>query len=242
MKFTDFIGYGAPLFGAILLLAIFLMTVSYWLKVRRSRGISGFRKISAELPPCSGYYRVKDELSEINIAWFDAEQKKFTTDCSEFGMSRIVGWKYLPCSDQNHPVKMIELNPPVTFKQLAFVLGVSDPDTKVYSSRRQRFYDHVAATALIVQDQYKGKILGCQTVGCGDHYWNQLPDGNEIDLTLDQFLFVHTPKRGEKVKEFSREEILADPKIAARYAELSAIVQKSISPANMAEAAKDTKA
>jgi len=41
-------------------------------------------------------------------------------------------------------------------------------------------------TALIIQDEWGGKLVHGK-VNHLDHYWNQLPDGTEIDLTSDQF-------------------------------------------------------
>ncbi|MFI2711252.1 hypothetical protein ACH495_14110 [Micromonospora sp. NPDC018662] len=46
-------------------------------------------------------------------------------------------------------------------------------------------------TALIIQDLLGGElVLGEVLVGdvkVGYHYWNRLPDGDEVDLTADQF-------------------------------------------------------
>lgn len=52
-------------------------------------------------------------------------------------------------------------------------------------------------TALVVQDLLGGDLIHGEVhvngVKDGNHYWNRLPDGTEIDLTADQFL------RGEEV-------------------------------------------
>jgi hypothetical protein len=46
-------------------------------------------------------------------------------------------------------------------------------------------------TALVIQDLLGGDlILGEVYIGqtkVGNHYWNRLPDGSEVDLTADQF-------------------------------------------------------
>lgn len=43
-----------------------------------------------------------------------------------------------------------------------------------------------AVTSLIVQDFYGGQI--CRgVVGKISHYWNELPDGTQVDLTRQQF-------------------------------------------------------
>jgi hypothetical protein len=51
--------------------------------------------------------------------------------------------------------------------------------------------DQCGVTALVVQDLLGGELmLGEVHVGpamVGNHYWNRLPDGTEVDLTADQF-------------------------------------------------------
>lgn len=41
-----------------------------------------------------------------------------------------------------------------------------------------------AVTALIIQDVYGGDIVYNKRY---NHYWNKLPDGEEVDITKDQF-------------------------------------------------------
>lgn len=53
-------------------------------------------------------------------------------------------------------------------------------------------------TAILIQDILGGRIYH-GTVESENHYWNELPDGTEVDLTSDQFddgdgLYPH-PKR-----------------------------------------------
>ena len=47
-------------------------------------------------------------------------------------------------------------------------------------------------TALVVQDLLGGALILAEVhvdgVRDGNHYWNRLPDGTEVDLTADQFL------------------------------------------------------
>jgi hypothetical protein len=43
-----------------------------------------------------------------------------------------------------------------------------------------------AVTALVLQDLFGGTLVR-STVGGVSHYWNQLPDGSFLDLTLRQF-------------------------------------------------------
>lgn len=43
-----------------------------------------------------------------------------------------------------------------------------------------------AVTSLVIQDLYGGELLRGR-VGDTSHYWNLLPNGQEVDLTRDQF-------------------------------------------------------
>jgi len=47
-------------------------------------------------------------------------------------------------------------------------------------------------TALVVQDLLGGDLILAEVhvdgIKDGNHYWNRLPDGTEVDLTGDQFL------------------------------------------------------
>jgi hypothetical protein len=70
-----------------------------------------------------------------------------------------------------------------------------------------------AVTALVVQDLFGGELLrGC--IGEGTHYWNRLPDGQEVDLTSDQFdgepMISNTETR-------TRAYVLSYPSTRARY-------------------------
>ncbi len=44
-----------------------------------------------------------------------------------------------------------------------------------------------AVTALLVQDLWGGQLIRTVVAGQGSHYYNRLPDGQEIDLTRNQF-------------------------------------------------------
>lgn len=57
------------------------------------------------------------------------------------------------------------------------------PTQKDWSSKNPAF-GNCAITALIVQDYFDGELLYCKHY---QHYWNRLPDGQEIDLTRSQF-------------------------------------------------------
>lgn len=75
-----------------------------------------------------------------------------------------------------------------------------------------------AVTALNVQDIYGGKLM--RAVVNGDsHYWNVTPDGQEIDLTKDQFGGEFEPI---DVQERARFYVLSFPETAKRYHLLAA--------------------
>jgi hypothetical protein len=70
-----------------------------------------------------------------------------------------------------------------------------------------------AITALVVQDHFGGELLRGQ-MREGSHYWNRLPDGTDVDLTLQQF--TESPEF-LNVETRSRDEVLAHPDTASRY-------------------------
>ncbi|MBP7770436.1 MAG: hypothetical protein KA066_00815 [Candidatus Pacebacteria bacterium] len=85
---------------------------------------------------------------------------------------------------------------------------------------------HCAIVALAAQDVFGGRILRSSLEGSKDysymksHYWNKLPDGDEVDFTESQF-------QGDKpeffeVSERTRQEILATPNTKNRYELLKA--------------------
>ena len=71
-----------------------------------------------------------------------------------------------------------------------------------------------AVTSLVVQDAFGGELLR-STVGGVSHYWNRLPDGTELDLTLEQFGGVRPDEPGE-VR--ARDYVLSFTETARRYA------------------------
>lgn len=71
---------------------------------------------------------------------------------------------------------------------------------------------HCAITALLVQDYCGGRIL--RGVVNGDsHYWNEV-DGQEVDLTRDQFGAFALESEPE---ERTRDYLLSNENTAARY-------------------------
>ncbi len=62
------------------------------------------------------------------------------------------------------------------------------------------FQGHCAVVSLLVQDILGGNILWATLEGTGwtgNHYWNLLPNGEEIDFTEDQFGGNRPDLRGE---------------------------------------------
>jgi len=90
------------------------------------------------------------------------------------------------------------VNPsPFTLEELAYILRlVTQADTSISPERWQSvnpLWGHGDVVALIVQDYFGGDLLGAQLyqlpefASIGKHYWNRLPDGQEVDLTERQF-------------------------------------------------------
>jgi hypothetical protein len=87
-----------------------------------------------------------------------------------------------------------------------------------------------AVTALIVQDYFGGNLIRATVNerGVSSHYWNELPDGIETDLTQDQFsenfnAFI----KGHCLQETkTREYVLSHPATVKRYEILKQRVEK----------------
>jgi hypothetical protein len=77
-----------------------------------------------------------------------------------------------------------------------------------------RSWGQCAVTALLVQDRLGGRLLRT-TVGGASHYLNETPDGERIDLTLEQFgpgaTYDFEPI------ERQRDYVLSFPDTARRY-------------------------
>jgi hypothetical protein len=83
-----------------------------------------------------------------------------------------------------------------------------------------------AVTALVVQDRCGGQLL-CGEVNGLKHYWNRLPDGEEIDLTATQFgtHVVRTPTHF-----CDRSFVLSYPDTVRRYRRLRGRVSSKMIP------------
>jgi len=59
-------------------------------------------------------------------------------------------------------------------------------------------------TALVLNDVFGGHLVLADVLWPdgsrqGSHYWNQLPDGSEVDLTIDQFTLGEVVQEGRVV-------------------------------------------
>jgi hypothetical protein len=80
-----------------------------------------------------------------------------------------------------------------------------------------------AVTALVVQDYLGGELLRA-TVGGTSHYWNRLPDGQDVDFSREQFdLFEPVD-----VEPRAREYVLSYPDTANRYQKLALRTRKHL--------------
>jgi len=95
-------------------------------------------------------------------------------------------------------------------------------DPKGWSARNPA-WGQCAVTALIVQDLLGGALLQAQVDG-HEHYWNLLPNAEELDLTREQF--GAAPEVGSAL-EVSRDYVLSFPDTVQRYQKLRALVERN---------------
>lgn len=94
----------------------------------------------------------------------------------------------------------------------------ADPDGW---ARGNPAWGQCAVTALTVQDHLGGTLLRGE-VGPVSHYWNVLPSGDEIDLTIRQFGDAVVV---ENVEPRTREHVLSYPETQRRYDLLARLVR-----------------
>ena len=83
-------------------------------------------------------------------------------------------------------------------------------------SKHNCAWGQCAVSALIVQDLLGGDLLVGKVNGI-EHYWNELPDGRQLDLTKQQFGQVISLEEPSRV---SREFVLSFPETRTRYERL----------------------
>lgn len=74
-----------------------------------------------------------------------------------------------------------------------------------------------ATTALVVNDHYGGRILKCWTEKGEAHYWNELPDGRQVDLTRCQFEMRGDRPLREGAGRLSRKQVMATYRTEPKY-------------------------
>lgn len=90
-----------------------------------------------------------------------------------------------------------------------------------------------AVTALVIQDLFGGELLRCPTKKGSSHYWNLLPNGEEVDLTINQFSYSgDIPIKAETLKR-DRGYVLSFPDTKARYELLSTRVKNILEDSNI---------
>lgn len=83
-------------------------------------------------------------------------------------------------------------------------------------SKHNCAWGQCAVSALIAQDLLGGKLFVGRVNGI-DHYWNELPDGRQLDLTKQQFGQITTFEEPSRV---SRDYVLSFPDTRRRYERL----------------------
>jgi hypothetical protein len=89
-----------------------------------------------------------------------------------------------------------------------------------------------ASTALVIQDHLGGELLLAEVLHAdgtrqGVHFWNQLPTGQEVDLTREQFVYgetIQTPHVVERPPDTSV------GRLATQYRTLSDRVRATLAP------------
>lgn len=109
--------------------------------------------------------------------------------------------------------------------------STTSPENAENWCRHEKALGQSDVTALFIQEKFGGVILyACVLPYYGDHYWNRLPDGTEVDLVCKQFAPDTIIPRGEIV---SRKGLLSGKHAKAerrpqRYALFHARVEASI--------------
>ncbi len=83
-------------------------------------------------------------------------------------------------------------------------------------SEHNSAWGQCAVSALIIQDLLGGELLVGKVNGV-EHYWNELSDGREVDLTKHQFGHITSFEGPSRV---SREFVLSFPDTRSRYERL----------------------
>lgn len=86
-------------------------------------------------------------------------------------------------------------------------------------------WGHCAVVALLAQDVFGGELVRAslkeypEYVHLKSHFWNRLPNGEEVDFTSEQYFDM--PFRDLEGEVRSRESVLESPDTQRRYALLT---------------------
>jgi hypothetical protein len=119
------------------------------------------------------------------------------------------------------------MNGEVSITVLESILGKAwsretSSEPKAWSSANSAI-GQCAVTALVVQDFLGGHLLRGK-VGSVSHYWNLLPSGQQVDLTIGQFGTSKPTIRD--IAGRTRDYVLSFPETQVRYKVLIERVQK----------------
>jgi hypothetical protein len=106
----------------------------------------------------------------------------------------------------------------IKIKDLSFALlksWGSDTAKGIWMSEHPSL-NQCAVTALVVQDYLGGELLRCSLNDDDSHYWNLLPNGDELDLTFEQFNYTKQYDIGDAIVR-TREYTLSFPDTLVRY-------------------------
>jgi hypothetical protein len=84
----------------------------------------------------------------------------------------------------------------------AWCRETASPSCQEAWSEANPAFGQCAVSALVVQDLMGGELLRAEVPGFGSHYWNQLPNGEDVyllDTTRTQFPYGTTVPRGDQV-------------------------------------------
>jgi hypothetical protein len=111
----------------------------------------------------------------------------------------------------------------VTLRELQSAIEASwRPETSNQPARWTRdnpALGQCAVTALVVQDFFDGDLLRTVVNGVS-HYWNELPSGEEVDLTVHQFDHYVPDGREQRKRDY----VLSFPDSLHRYMRLLELV------------------
>jgi hypothetical protein len=93
-----------------------------------------------------------------------------------------------------------------------------------------------ASTALVIQDHLGGELLLADVLRAdgsrqGVHFWNQLPGGQEVDLTREQFIDGETIQTSHVVQRAPDTSV---GRLAAQYRALSDLVRTTLADNDVA--------